>query len=90
MPAADLEKPPNETFYLPMFGVVKESSMSTKLRVVYDASAKSSTGSSLNDTLLPGPNLYPLLTAVILQFRAPRFAMSADISKNPGGLIASR
>ena len=81
MPAADLEKSPNKTFYLPMFGVVKESSTSTKLRVVYDASAKSSTGSSLNDTLLPGPNLYPLLTAVILLFHAPRFAMSADISK---------
>ena len=81
VPAADLEKPPNETFYLPMFGVVKESSTSTKLRIVYDASAKSSTGSSLNDTLLPGPNLYPLLTAVILRFRVPLFAMSADISK---------
>ena len=81
VPVADLEKPPNETFYLPMFGVVKESSTSTKLRVVYDASAKSSTGSSLNDTLLPGPNLYLLLTTVILRFRVPHFAMSADISK---------
>ena len=76
-----MEKLPNETFYLPMFGVVKESSTSTKLRVVYDASAKSSTRLSLNDTLLPRPNLYPLLTAVILRFHAPRFAMSADISK---------
>ena len=35
VPVADLEKPPNETFYLPMLGVVKESSTSTKLRVVY-------------------------------------------------------
>ena len=31
-------------FYLPMYSVVKESSTTTKLRVMFDTSAKSATG----------------------------------------------
>ncbi len=61
--------------------MVKSSSSTTKLRVVFDASAKSSTGVSLNDTLLQGPNLYPLLTSVILAFRSHPIGLCADISK---------
>ena len=81
VPAADLEKPQSETFYLPMHGVVKESSSTTKLRIVFDASAKSTTGVSLNDTLLPGPSLYPLLTSVLIRFRQHAIALTSDISK---------
>ena len=55
--------------------------LATKLRVVFDASAKTSTGTSLNDTLFPGPSLYPRLTTVINNFRLRRVVMSADIFK---------
>ena len=81
VPLEDLNKPPSRIFYLPMHGVFKESSTTTKLRVVFDASAKSTTGHSLNDCLLPGPALYPLLTSVILRFRIHLIGMSSDISK---------
>ena len=64
-----------------MHGVVKEASTTTKLRVVFDASARSSSGVSLNDQLLPGPNLYPHLTSVIIAFRQHRIGMTGDISK---------
>ncbi len=37
---------------------------------------------SLNDTLLTGPSLNPLLTDVLIQFRQHRIGFSADISKN--------
>ncbi len=58
--------PPQEQFksgcyYLPVHGVFKESSSTTKVQAVFDASAKTTSGFSLNDTLEAGPNLYPLL-----------------------------
>ncbi len=68
-------------YYLPVKGVVKESFTSTKVRPVFDASARTSSGHSLNDTLLVGPNLYPLILDIILQFRLHPIAISADISK---------
>ena len=57
VPAENLLKPAAEVFYLPAHGVVKESSTSTKLRVVFDASARTTSGVALNDILLSGPNL---------------------------------
>ncbi|GBN30215.1 hypothetical protein AVEN_226250-1 [Araneus ventricosus] len=39
----------NEHFYIPHHHVIKESSLTSRLRVVFNASAKSSSGVSLND-----------------------------------------
>lgn len=61
-PETDTHRPNEQVFYLPMHAVRKEESTTTKLRVVFDASAKSSTGISLNDTLLVGPTVHPTLT----------------------------
>jgi len=47
----------NTSFYKPHHGVVKPGNTTTKLRVVYDASAISSNGKSLNDYLFMGPKL---------------------------------
>ncbi len=76
VPEDELHQPSINTYYLPTHGVVKESLTTTKLCAVFDASAKSSNGISLNDQLLAGPNLYPLLTSVLTAFRCHRIAFT--------------
>ena len=71
-----------ETHYLPHHAVIKEESSTTKLRVVFDASAKSQTNApSLNDCLLKGSNYTPLLYDILLRFRTKVVALTADIAK---------
>ena len=81
VPDDDQQKPPREVFYLPMHAVRKESSTTTKLRAVFDASAKSSTCVSLNDTLFVGPTVHPPLVDVLLCFRLHRIALVMDVSQ---------
>ena len=81
VPTADLEKPTHSVFYLPMHAVKKESSTTTKVRAVFDASAKSSSNASLNDTLLVGPTIHSSLVDVLLRFRLHQIALTADVSK---------
>ena len=77
----EMEKPLDSVFYLPVHAVYKASSATTKIRAVFDASAKSATGVSLNDTLLVGPTVHPPLIDVLLRFRLHPVALTADISK---------
>ena len=81
VPQCDLDKPVGQTFYLPIHAVYKRDSLTTKVRAVFDASAKSSTGVSLNDLLLVGPTIHPSLIDVLLRFRLHRVALVADVSK---------
>ena len=78
---AELLLPAENIFYLPMHGVHKSTSTTTKLRVVFDASSKCTNGISLNDTLAVGPMLHPPLEQILLKFRTHRVALSGDISK---------
>ena len=73
--------PVQDSYYLPMHGVHKSSSSSTKLRVVFYASAPSNTRVSLNDLLAAGPTLHPNLDKILLRFRSYRMAISGDIGK---------
>ncbi|XP_058826484.1 uncharacterized protein LOC131686241 [Topomyia yanbarensis] len=67
--------------YLPHHPVVKESSTTTKVRVVFDASCKTSTGISLNDALLVGPIVQQDLRAIILRCRTRQVMVVADVEK---------
>lgn len=67
--------------FLPHHAVRKEDSCTTKLRVVFNASAKTSSGHSLNDLMYKGPNLQQDLLEIILKWRQYRFAYTADIEK---------
>ena len=70
-----------------MHGVIKESSTTTRLRFVFDASAKATGRVSLNDQLLAGPSMYPSLSSVISQFRCHVIAIIGDISKMFRGIL---
>lgn len=64
-------------YYIPHHAV----SIARKFRVVFDASAKTSNGNSLNDVMYAGPTLQRALTDILMTFRIGRVAMSADIAK---------
>ncbi|XP_037952450.1 uncharacterized protein LOC119682944 [Teleopsis dalmanni] len=68
-------------YYIPHHCVLKPSSTSTKLRVVFDASCPTTSQRSLNDILLVGPTIQPELYLLLLQFRLHRYALTADIVK---------
>nr|XP_012152116.1 PREDICTED: uncharacterized protein LOC105664028 [Megachile rotundata] len=68
-------------FYLPHHAVVKEDSTTTKLRVVFDGSSKSSSSLSLNDVQHIGPTVQDDLFTILVRFRKHSFVLSADIAK---------
>ncbi|XP_057333711.1 uncharacterized protein LOC130672924 [Microplitis mediator] len=68
-------------FYLPHHAVFKHDSLTTKLRVVFDGSAKTSTGISLNDTLMVGPKLQDDLFVTLTRYRSHVYALTADVEK---------
>ncbi|CAG9114803.1 unnamed protein product [Plutella xylostella] len=68
-------------YFLPHHGVFKESSSTTRLRCVFDASAKSSSGKSLNDIQLIGPALQNDIFSILLRFRQYKYVASADVEK---------
>ena len=66
--------------YLPHHAVVRHDKDTTKIRIVYDASAKTS-GPSLNDCLHVGPSLNQKIYDILLRFRLHKIAVIADIEK---------
>ena len=77
----DVTPPSGPEFYLPHHPVVKEQSLTTKIRPVFDGSAKAPNGISLNDCMETGPNLLPDLVGVLMRFRRWQIALTADIQK---------
>ncbi|XP_062534422.1 uncharacterized protein LOC134203573 [Armigeres subalbatus] len=67
--------------FLPHHPVVKQDSTTTKVRVVFDASSKTRSGTSLNDALLVGPVIQDDLRAIILRCRMVRIMLVADVEK---------
>ena len=55
------EAPPGTVHYLPHHAIVRHDKATIKVCVVYDASARSANGPSLNDCLLKGPKFNQLI-----------------------------
>lgn len=71
----------SQPYIIPHHAVFKESSSTTKTRVVFDASNKSTNGQSLNDLLLIGPKIQDDLSAILLRWRKYPIALSSDVEK---------
>ena len=70
-----------EHYFLPHHAVTKETSTTTEVRVVFDATCKTSSGYSFNDKLLVGPVIQDDLFSIIVRFRSHAIALSADVEK---------
>lgn len=70
-----------DAVYLPHQAVTREDKDTTKLRDVFDASAKSKNGISLNDCLLVGPSLQPDLRHIMIRWRVHPICLLAVIEK---------
>ncbi|CAK9809109.1 hypothetical protein ANTQUA_LOCUS5886 [Anthophora quadrimaculata] len=75
----DKEEP--DGYYLPHHGVTKIASETTKLRVVFDGSAETITGISLNGTLHTGPKLQEDLLYILPRFPMHQYVITGDIEK---------
>ncbi|GFU94432.1 uncharacterized protein TNCV_2644201 [Trichonephila clavipes] len=71
----------NECHYLPHRPVIKLDSATTKIRPVFDASAREKGKPSLNDCLYKGVNLIELIPDILDRFRIYPVGIVADIEK---------
>ena len=69
-----------EIHYIAHHPVIRPDKDTTKVRIVYDASARSG-GPSLNDCLYVGPPLTQEILDVLLRFRVHGVALAGDIEK---------
>lgn len=81
VPETEVNDTSDRVYYMPHRAVFRPDSTTTKVRIVFDASAKAPGCLSLNDTLSTGPNLHPDLLQLILNFRRHAIAITADIEK---------
>ena len=72
---------PKKHYYLPHHAVIKKENLTTKIRVVFDGSAKTTTNISLNDTLMKGPIIQDELVQILIRFRIHNVVITADVMK---------
>lgn len=68
-------------YFIPHHAMLKADGDLSKIRVVFDASAVSTSGRSLNDVLCTGRKLQTDLRDILLRCRVHKFIMTADIVK---------
>ena len=68
-------------YFMPHHAVIRESSTTTKLRVVFNASSKTTSNLSLNDCLMVGPTIQQDLYSILMRFRKHLIGITGDITK---------
>lgn len=78
---ADINNLPKPLYIMPHHGVYRQNSLTTKLRVVFDASAVTTSNKSLNDLQYVGPAIQNDIFSILLCFRQYRYVACADVEK---------
>ena len=73
--------PIGKTHYLAHHPVARRDKSTTKVRVVYDASASTVNGTSLTQCVYPGPCLLKTVAEILVRFRLYPIALISDIEK---------
>ena len=82
VPSDELDSYPGTVNYLPHLAAINPRSLSTPVRICFDASRPQGGGPSLNQILAKGPDKFlNNLAGVILNFRNGRVAAKGDIRK---------
>jgi hypothetical protein len=68
-------------YYMPHHAVLKQGSSTTKLRVVFNGSERTSNGTTLNDVLMVGASHQEDLCSLIQRFRTYKIVFCADTAK---------
>ncbi|XP_011261119.3 uncharacterized protein LOC105254264 [Camponotus floridanus] len=74
-------KPQSQMVYLPQHPVIRATSSTTRLRVVFNASSLTTNGTSLNSHLEIGSKLQTEITSILLRWRQHKYVYMADIAK---------
>ena len=73
---------PGTVYYIPHQAVTRKQALTTRLRIVFDASSKLQKNlPSLNDCINTGSAFTPAIMGILLRFRAWRFGLIADVEK---------
>ncbi|XP_070519420.1 uncharacterized protein [Cardiocondyla obscurior] len=67
--------------FLPHYPVIRADSRTTKLRVVFNASAKTNKNLTLNEFMYTGPALQNDLFNILMNWREYRYVFAADVAK---------
>lgn len=67
--------------FIPHHSVIRQTSETTRLRVVFDASAATTTGKSFNDIQYVGPVVQDDLLSILMRFRQHTYVVTADVEK---------
>ena len=85
---SDLQEKVNSMvgYVIPWRTVAKEDSISTPIRLVFDASSRTPGGESLNDAIAKGINTLGNLFSILLRFRLKKEAFTGDVSMAYNGV----
>ena len=81
IPEKEINMSVQKTFYLPHHAVIKNTSNTTKLRVVFNGSKKTSTGVSLNDLLDNGEIIQDDIFTLLCRCRCKPIFLGGDVEK---------